>query len=592
MSIASLADRLAQPPQDAHPVAWNRAGLHTGRDFAEQVEGLSVLLRARKGRDWLLDCTDSFACAVGLYAVARAEGVAWLAPNRQPGTLRELAAGCDGILRDGDGDGVETDEGVPVLEPLGHRASPVRAPLDPSATVLRLFTSGTTGQAKDVPKAWSHLDEVRELERRFGEQLPRDARVFATAPHQHLYGLLFRVLWPLAAGRPFQAESLLHVEELLPRMAEYDPVVLAATPVHLRRLCQREGLAELRGRVRAVFSSGGPLPAEVAAEVERALGDAPIEVFGSTETGGVAVRQQAGDAEAPVAWSPIGGVRVRRDEPGGGLRVTSPYVSVGAGDDTGPLEFAMGDRITLTEGGGFHVVGRADRIVKIGEKRLSLPDMESRLREHAYVSEAALVDVDKGTDTRVAAVIVPTAEGRAADQASGRRSLVAALGEHLAPHWDRVLLPKVWRLVDALPRDERGKLPRAALEALATRRPEGPRRLAEEREEEALRWDLDVPRDLASLEGHFPGSPIVPGVAQLGWAIEAAESLLGHPLDVRGVEVLKFKEVLLPGARATLEVMATADDRARGRVRFRITTDHGEASSGRIAVDRRDEGRA
>ncbi len=562
--------------------------MQTGRDFAEHVEGLAAHLRERGGRDWLLDVGDSFACAVGLYAVARAGGVAWLAPNRQPGTLRELAAGCDGILRDGAEPG--SDDGVPVVEPLAHRAAPVRAPLDAEATILRLFTSGTTGQAKSVPKSWRHLDEVRELERRFGERVPGDARVFATAPHQHLYGLLFRVLWPLAAGRPFQAESLLHVEELLPRMAECDRVVLAATPVHLRRLCQREGLGALRGRLRAVFSSGGPLPAEVAADVERVLGDAPIEVFGSTETGGVATRQQAEAAPAPVAWSPLGGVRVRRDEPGGELRVRSPYVSVGAGDAAGPLEFAMGDRITLTDDGGFHVVGRADRVVKIGEKRLSLPDMESRLREHAYVSETALVDVEVGADTRVAAVIVPTPEGREADQAEGRRALVAALGEHLAPHWDRVLLPRIWRLVDAMPRDDRGKLPRAALEALALARPREPRKLAERRDEDALHREIEVPRDLASLEGHFPGWPLVPGVAQLGWAVEAAEELLGQRLDVRGVEVLKFKEVLLPGARATLEVLATADDRARERVRFRIATAEGEVSSGRIHVAPREEG--
>ena len=86
-----------------------------------------------------------------------------------------------------------------------------RAPLDRDAPLAVLFTSGSTGAGRRVEKAVRHLeDEVAVLEQQFGAQLARDTRFLATVAPQHLYGLLFRVLWPLAAGRPFLRSALLH----------------------------------------------------------------------------------------------------------------------------------------------------------------------------------------------------------------------------------------------------------------------------------------------------------------------------------------------------------------------------------------------
>jgi acyl-coenzyme A synthetase/AMP-(fatty) acid ligase len=70
------------------------------------------------------------------------------------------------------------------------------------APLAVLFTSGTTGEARRIEKAVRHLeDEVAVLEERFGVHLGADARILATVAPQHLYGLQFRVLWPIASGR-------------------------------------------------------------------------------------------------------------------------------------------------------------------------------------------------------------------------------------------------------------------------------------------------------------------------------------------------------------------------------------------------------
>src|SRR4029453_8546471 len=136
--------------------------------------------------------------------------------------------------------------------------------LDREAVWVELFPSGTTGEEKPVPKAVRHLeDEVTVLGARFGAALGPGARMLSTASPQHLYGLLFRVLWPLAAGRPFLRTPLLHPEELGPSMDEAD-FALGGTPVALRRLADHAELASRAQRCRGVFSSGGPLDAEVA----------------------------------------------------------------------------------------------------------------------------------------------------------------------------------------------------------------------------------------------------------------------------------------------------------------------------------------
>src|SRR5262249_29216679 len=154
--------------------------------------------------------------AVGLFALAHAGARALVAPNQQSQTLAELAGHAEGALVD-PGLGADALARLPRLDPLEVTpAAGVTAlgVLDPDQPLAELSTSGTTGPGKAVPKTLGHLDrEVAVHETLFGETVGADARMFATVSHQHLYGLLFRLLWPLASGRPFCSETFLHLEE-------------------------------------------------------------------------------------------------------------------------------------------------------------------------------------------------------------------------------------------------------------------------------------------------------------------------------------------------------------------------------------------
>jgi 3-hydroxymyristoyl/3-hydroxydecanoyl-(acyl carrier protein) dehydratase len=265
--------------------------------------------------------------------------------------------------------------------------------------------------------------------------------------------------------------------------------------------------------------------------------------------------------------------------------VTSAFASCGDEAPDGRRRFVMGDRIEPLSDGSFRLAGRIDRTVKIGEKRLSLPEMERELEADALVAEAALLVLPRAGEERVHAVVTLTGTGRARLREGGRRALAARLGERLAASWDRVLLPRGWRFVDELPRDAQGKLPVEALAALFQEGGLDPEPEGESVRGRELRRRLRVPEDLACLEGHFEGNPVVPGVVQIGWALDAAARVLGAPPRVRGFEGLRFPALLRPGDVLEVAVEVSED---RCALRFALAGRDGDArvfASGRCLLE-------
>ena len=556
-------------------------------DFRSHVARLTSRLERAPTGAWLVEVTDPYASAVSLLALWHAGRSAVLPPNLQPGSLAHLESRTAGVLSDRP----ERRAFAPAIDPLD--------PLDPQdeqgdlrelqcdALALELFSSGSTGDEKRIPKRLRHLeDEVALLEETWGSVLGR-ASVISTASPHHLYGLLFGLLWPLAAGRPFHAQQLLRPSELFQRAHSLGECALVSVPVHLRRLAQHRNVGALTGRCRAIFSSGGPLPPTTAHQLAAGAGLPPIEVLGSTETGGIAWRTQ-GPTIAQTPWQPLRQVDVSCDPDTGTARVRSAFVSVGDPD----LGFATADRIELLPNGFFLLFGRIDRVVKVGEKRLDLSLMESDLRTHDLVADAALLLVERASEPRVAAVLVLTPTGERLLRAEGRRAVTQRLSEHLGRSWDSVLIPRLWRTVPALPENHRGKLAVATLRALFESPPgeraapagveDRPEVLEAIRSEASAQWRCRVPQDLSCWPGHFPGSPVVPGVLQIDWAMDLASELLGDLPRICEMDQVTFRDTLRPGDTFRLRVDAEAD----GWIRFRIWSESAEHASGRARVQR------
>ncbi len=584
--MSPLCHLLQQDRDPSSEVAWHwdhTAGADQAvcwQAFRRDVAGLRDRIASGPDGAWVLLTEDAYAFAVGLFALWHAGRSAISPPNRQPSSLRALHTRSAGVLSDRS-DWFPESSVLHPIEGVEPGDPDNLTPLCPDALATELFTSGTTGGEKPVAKRIRHLeDEVRELHANW-KTLVGEATFFSAASHQHVYGLLFGVLWPLYAGNTIQRHRYLHPGELVPRMREAGDCVLISVPTHLKRLVRHAHAPRLRGACRVVFSSGGPLATDLAHEIAGALGAPPIEVLGSTETGGIAWRSQRPGEEA-CSWTPFAAVSIACDGDDKLLRVRSPFVSV----DSGEEGFATGDRISIHSDGSFALEGRSDHIAKIGEKRLDLTRMASELRAKPSVEEAALATIDRDAELRVAAAIVPSEAGWELIQREGERAFVRVLRACLGEAWDPVLHPRYWRIVSRLPANSQGKVTLEALRGLF-RPPESAKAEADRpivldqfRGRDYLERSCQVPKDLGCFSGHFPGHPVVPGALQIDWAMEVAAELLDAPPRVAELESLKFPAPLGPGQVFRIRVRNVANDQidftisgedvdyARGRVRL------------------------
>jgi acyl-coenzyme A synthetase/AMP-(fatty) acid ligase len=396
--------------------------------FAGDVAAAAERLRAGNSRRAALLCQDSYRFAVGLFALMHAGVTAVMLPNGQPGTLEALADTFDLLIDD--------------AFLTGAPAAPsALAPLDPTVPALEFFTSGSTGVPKRIIKTLGMLErEVTTLDALWGVEMGRGP-VFATVSHQHVYGLIFKLLWPLSSGRPFAGEMHEVWETLL------DPLppdaVIISSPSHLSRL---SGIAPLPAgrRPRGIFSAGAPLSLAAARETADILGALPTEIFGSTETGAIATRRQRSDNQP---WQPLPGITIATDA-NGRLRLQSPFLE-------GTDWFEAADLIEQSID-GFHLRGRTDRVAKIEGKRVSLADIESRLAGSPWVAASA-VAVIPGATARLGAVVVPSAAGREMLARIGTFRFSRALRQALAETQEPAALPRLWRFRDALPDGAMGK---------------------------------------------------------------------------------------------------------------------------------------
>lgn len=569
MALADLACGVAR---SGRVLAWADGMALTHADFLARVDRWQHAFQMRQEATWAICLQDPFDFAAALFGAWHANKAVVLPGDDRPATvaaLRDLGCGLAGELPGG-------------LQPVdGPQPALARQPLDLSKTTLTVFTSGSQGQPQAIDKSlvpfWS---EVEALERAFAPFLQRDGQpsavTWATVSHQHIYGLLFLVLWPLSAGRPLACQRLQYPEDMVRALAG-GPSVLVASPAHLKRLGEHLAWDGVRSGLRAVFSSGGPLTFEASQEVERLTGCTPIEVLGSSETGGIAWRQAT---SSTTAWQPFSDVQWRVED--GCLSVHSPRLP-------GQGWWQTSDRVERDGVVGFRLLGRQDRIVKIEEKRVSLTAVEKALLQTPWVQEARAVVVSTPIGERVGAVVVLSGLGRDLF-ANGRRVLSASLRDALAASLEPMAQPRRWRFVETFPVNAQGKTPEGLLKDLFARSAEGPASMPElppvvwlKQEDDDALAVLDIHPGLSAFNGHFPIAPILPGVAQLDWALMLGRHCFSLPDAFVRLEVLKFVRPVVPGTKLHLSLQRKARPKEPDLVmlQFRLySRPHGSAFAG------------
>ena len=430
-------------------LAYRRGKVITVSRFLADVQQLAASYPP--GRHVLNACADRYHFTVGLAAAMLGGKISLLPPTHTPEMVRQLQRFAPDVFCLSDGpttidlphvaypEAGAATSGLP--EALQAPAGVPRIPAD--QTVAHVFTSGSTGVPLPHRKTWGAL--VRNMQAgaaRLG--LVGEARysIVGTVPPQHMYGLESTVLLALQSGSVLSAEHPFYPADICSAIAAVPrPRLLVTTPVHLRALLSAG--VEIPA-LDLVVSATAPMPAQLAQAAEARLQVPLLEICGSTETGQIATRRTA---EA-VPWMLLPGVRLVPQ--GERMWASGGHVEV-------PV--AMGDVLECVDDQRFLLHGRKADLVNIAGKRNSLAYLNHQLNAIAGVQDGAFFmpdedDAGAGVTRLLAFAVAPSLS-------------VAALRAALRERIDPVFMPRPLLLVERLPRNSTGKLPREALQALA-----------------------------------------------------------------------------------------------------------------------------
>jgi acyl-coenzyme A synthetase/AMP-(fatty) acid ligase len=395
-------------------------------------------------------CADRYQFTVGLAACLMSRRVSLLPSTHTPQVIAQLAAFApdafcltDDLRCDIELPQVYFPERFPKATADGpaERFSVPAIPATQLAAIV--FTSGSTGTPVPYKKTWGLLARcIQNGAPRLGLSDGRSHAIIGTVPGQHMYGFESTVLLALLSGNAFSAERPFYPADVAAAVGMVpQPRALVTTPIHLRTLLSSE--VEFPP-VDLVVSATAPLSQELAREVEDKYRTSLLEIYGSTETGQIALRRTA-DTSAWRLW------------PGVRLSVVNEQVFAQGGhiEQLTP----MCDVIEITGEEEFLLHGRTPDLVNVAGKRSSFGYLNAQLNAIPGVVDGAFFLREGLTGStgvaRLGAVVV--APGLS----------VAALTELLRQRIDPVFLPRPLLMVEQLPRNATGKLPQQALQGFA-----------------------------------------------------------------------------------------------------------------------------
>ncbi|WP_018153050.1 AMP-binding protein [Leeia oryzae] len=429
----TLIPLLPDTPPD-QPFAYLRDSVVTRARFLAHVSEVADTL---PDEGCLLNlCVDRYHFAVTLFAAIQ-RGLLTVLPNSlAPEHLAKVMQDHPGLQVVGD----QADNPVPSLPwqavRLQATASTPHLPMpmvDFHQTIACVYTSGSTGTPTAHYKQFGRvrlgiLGGAEVLWSKTGGP----CAVVGTVPIRHMYGLESSVLLPVLAGGMLMEDVPFFPADIADSLARLPaPRLLVITPFHLRKLIE-SGIP--LPPVAAILSATAPLSAELAQAAEQAFGSRLVEIYGSTETGQIAMRETARE----TAWQRLSGVQlVQRGEEtwAEGELFAQPQL--------------LNDVVEISADGDFRLIDRKANMVNVAGKRSSMSFLNATLLQLPGVTDGVFFVPPRSQAQdveRLAAFVV--APGKT------REEILAALRAHMDP----VFLPRPLLLIDELPRDGNGKL--------------------------------------------------------------------------------------------------------------------------------------
>ncbi|MDR0455011.1 MAG: AMP-binding protein [Deferribacteraceae bacterium] len=431
------------------------------------------------------------------------------------------------------------------VEEYDTKLSEIVIPKISSEANIMFHTSGSTGVPKIIKKRFANLEaEALYLLTLLSEYIKQKPTFITTVNINHMYGIFYAFLAPFCKMLPINADIVLTPEQVMSHLKNYDKVFLVSSPSFLERVGKYKDEYRFDIAPVCITSSGGPLRESPANNVYEQFGVYPLEIFGSTETGGVA-HSVLSAVNGWTIFDPVDAVLSQNEC----LLVKSGFIDA---------PFEMADKIKFIEPRRFILKERTDRLIKFEEKRVSLPEIESYIKNIPFVDNAYTILVSRDKPF-IGCCVTLNGEGKKKIIQVGKKGIVDFIRKELSKYTDIVCIPSKWRIIEEIPVNTQGKvLPEKILNIFSNNIAE-PVIINKQITDNTVLLKLIFLKDSVYFKGHFPQYPILPGVIQTHFAIHWAKKYLMKGFKVSRIIKLKFTNIVTPGETITLSISKVSD---------------------------------
>lgn len=421
--------------------------------------------------------------------------------------------------------------------------------INPSEIMINMFTSGSSTTPKNIQKTLKNLiKEANDLKEELS--IEENLEFIGTTTPNHLFGLVFYFILPLNSGCVINSNSISYPENLT-----IENACLITSPSFLEKMEKYNEKPYVKPL--KIISAGAKFKEETL-NYAKSISCEVIDIYGSTETGTIAYRRSAHE--------PLRLLKNIKIKPLlNGTEIETPY-------SFQPMQI-IGDRIEVLANRQIKLLGRADRILKIQEKRLSAEEVENTLNKHEFLKKSYVLK----NGEKLVCITVLNPAGIDFLINSGSVELIKILKNYLRKYFE--ILPQKWKFIDEIPKTQNGKIDKQKIEKLFNLNLSFPLVIEKKYCENSADIKLCFYRNCNFFKGHFDDYPILPGVVQLFYAQYFAKDAFGINCTASQIRRLKFAAIVYPDKIINLNLEISED-----KIAFKYYDDKQTYSSGNLPV--------